>query len=91
VYAREAIREITLRVRAMARQQNLDEVYVDEEGTTAIRRGPSRVKLENDNGLVMIHRKGVMPAPIGGTQLDEDAVQAAAESIVRYLRDPSSM
>ncbi len=90
LFAREAIREITRRVRALAREQNLDEIYVDEEATTAIRCGPVKLKLENDAGAVMLHRRGVMPVPLG-RQFEEPEIQSAAESIVRYLREPSSM
>jgi len=85
MYAREAIREITLRVRALAREQNLDDVFIDEEGTVRIRHGPSQIRLENADGVVMIHRKGIVPEPIGA-QLEPPAIEAAAQSIMAYLR-----
>jgi len=82
--ARESIRAITNRVRGLARLQNLDDVYVDEEGTVAIRRGPARVKLENADGVVMIHRKGIAAEPVG-SQLQEPDIEAAAQLIMTYL------
>ena len=83
--AREAIREITNRVRALAREQNVDDVFVDEEGTVRIRRGPAHVKLENSDGVVMIHRKGIVSEPVGA-QLEAPDIEAAAQSIISYLR-----
>ncbi len=85
MFAREAIREITNRVRALAREQNVDDVFVDEEGTVRIRRGPSYVKLENSDGVVMIHRKGIVSEPVG-SQFEAPDIEAAAQSIVAYLR-----
>jgi hypothetical protein len=82
--ARESIRAITNRVRGLARAQNLDDVYVDEEGTVAIRRGPARVKLENSDGVVMIHRKGIVAEPVG-SELHEPDIEKAAQLIMNYL------
>jgi hypothetical protein len=84
MFARESIQAITNRVRGLARAQNMDDVYVDEEGTVAIRRGPARVKLENADGIVMIHRRGVVSQPVG-SQLEEPDIEAAAQSIMNYL------
>jgi hypothetical protein len=87
MFAREAIHAITNRVRGLARQQNMDDVYVDEDGTVAIRRGPARVRLENSGGTVMIHRRGIMAEPISATQmLEEPDIEKAAQSIMEYLR-----
>lgn len=82
--ARDSIKAITNRVRGLARAQNLDDVYVDEEGTVAIRRGPARVKLENSDGVVMIHRKRIVAQPVG-SELNEPEIEKAAQLIMTYL------